>query len=424
MAKWTKTRLKDVARINPDTRFPASGSVDFFPMEAIEENGGLTRGMWKPVADAGSYSQFSNGDILFAKVTPCFENKKCALAEGMERGVGLATTEVIVLRPSKRVDPRFLLYRLQARDFQQFGVNVMRGVGGLKRVPDRAVGAFEFLLPPMEEQKRIVDGLEREFDLLTRRAEAFGRKRNALSRARQALREAAVFGRDGSHPDTIPSETAWHGEIPPHWKIDRIASFFREATASGPATLPILSVSIHSGISDKELGDEDGARKVSRSEDKSLYKRVSPRDLVYNQMRAWQGGFGVARVEGLVSPAYVVARPMAGVNSEYIEHLLRSPSAIEEMRRRSRGIIDFRLRLYWDKFKDIRIPVPPQEEQDAIVRKLGTKLFLVDRQVALLDRLQAALADQRSALVDDLVTGAMPPPQLHLARAEELTAVA
>jgi type I restriction enzyme S subunit len=403
--RWAKVRLKDVVKINPFTRFPSTGDVDFFPMEAIEQGGGLIYGQSKSVSEAGGYSQFAEGDILYAKVTPCFENQKSAVANGLGQGVGLATTEVMVFRPSRRILAKFLLYRLQAFDFLQLGVNTMRGVGGLKRFPDQEAGCFEFLLPPLDEQARIVKFLDDEITLLEARANAFERKRGILAEAKQALRESAVFDRQNVTVPRVVSQIFWHGDVPAHWGLDRLGNLFREATNSGADDLPVLSVSIHTGISDRELGSEDGARKVSRSENKGLYKRVLPGDLVYNQMRAWQGGFGVARVEGLVSPAYVVARPNGKVSTEYVELLLRTPSAIEEMRRRSRGIIEFRLRLYWDRFKDIRIPLPPTNEQKAIVADLATKLSLLDEQVAKLDDVGAALRQQRLALVNDMVTG-------------------
>lgn len=406
---WQVERLRSLARVNPATRIPRQGQVDFFPMEALVEGGGLARGYSKDVSEAGGYSQFVNGDVLFAKVTPCFENRKCALVDGLERGCGLATTEVTVFRPSRRILPEFLLYRLQAFDFQEFGVNAMRGVGGLKRVPDRMVGDFEFRLPPVPEQRRIVAFIERELALFSERSDAHERKKAVLAEAKQALREAIAFGRLKPGQTYSPSEVPWHGKVPSHWSMDRLGNLFREASELGYANLPVLSVSIHSGISDREMADEAGSRKVSRSEDRGIYKRVEPLDLVYNQMRAWQGGFGVASVEGLVSPAYVVARPRRRVVPAYVEHVLRSPSGIEEMRRRSRGIIDFRLRLYWDQFKDIRIPLPPIEEQSMIAVEIAAKLDMVDRQVALLEKSQEGLALQRNALIHEAVTGALAP---------------
>ena len=116
-----------------------------------------------------------------------------------------------------------------------------------------------------------------------------------------------------------------------------------------------VSVSIHHGVSDRELTEDESDRKITRIEDKTQYQRVLPNDLVYNMMRAWQGGFGTVTVEGMVSPAYVVARPKLNFMTQYVEHLFRTPQAIEQMRRYSQGVTDFRLRLYWDNFKNVRV---------------------------------------------------------------------
>jgi type I restriction enzyme S subunit len=167
----------------------------------------------------------------------------------------------------------------------------------------------------------------------------------------------------------------------------------------------MLSVSLHTGITDKELDDDEMARKVSRSEDRTLYKRVKPGDLVYNQMRAWQGAFGATKIEGLVSPAYVVARPSGAVVPRFVEYLLRSPAAMEEIRRRSRGITDFRLRLYWDEFRNIRIALPPLAEQHEIAAFLDRKLSQIDGQTVLINQLDDLLQQQRKAIIHEAVTG-------------------
>ena len=165
----------------------------------------------------------------------------------------------------------------------------------------------------------------------------------------------------------------WLGEVPEHWEVFRLGTVFQEFADEGQADRPILSVSIHDGVSDRELDDKEMDRKVTRSEDRGKYKSVEPGDLVYNMMRAWQGGFGTVQVQGMVSPAYVVARPRYPFSTAFIEQQLRSPQAIEEMRRHSRGVTDFRLRLYWDEFKSISVVMAPSDEQNAIAAFLDTE---------------------------------------------------
>lgn len=259
--------------------------------------------------------------------------------------------------------------------------------------------------PPTDEQRRIADWLDLQTHRIDKRRELLGKKRELLRDLKKSVVEEATFRGIAEGVNFRDSGIGWLSNVPAHWPTLRLGSLFREAADAGIEGLPMLSVSLHTGITDKELDDEEMERKVSRSEDRTLYKRVKPGDLVYNQMRAWQGAFGAAQIEGLVSPAYVVARPRRGVVPRFVEYLLRAPAAIEEIRRRSRGITDFRLRLYWDEFKNIRIALPPLEEQEAIAAFLDRKLSQIDRQIALIDRLDGLLQQQRKAIIHEAVTG-------------------
>jgi type I restriction enzyme S subunit len=201
----------------------------------------------------------------------------------------------------------------------------------------------------------------------------------------------------------------WLGDVPAHWEVVRLGALFREVAEDGFEGLPILSVSIHDGVSDKELNDEEMDRKVTRSDDVSKYVRVEPGDLVYNMMRAWQGGFGTVTVSGMVSPAYVVARPRFAFQTDYVELLLRTPNAIEQMRRLSKGVTDFRLRLYWDEFKGLKVVLPPRDEQAAINAYLSGETAKIDALVAEQEKLIALLAEKRRAVISQAVTKGLDP---------------
>lgn len=205
------------------------------------------------------------------------------------------------------------------------------------------------------------------------------------------------------------SEVKWLGEVPAHWDRARLAALFREVSEPGTDDLPILSVSIHDGVSDKELDEHEAERKVSRSEDRSKYKAVAPGDLTYNMMRAWQGGFGTVTVHGMVSPAYVVARPTARFLTSHVEMLLRTPMAVAEMKRHSRGITDFRLRLYWEDFKCIRIALPPYAEQLGIATFLDCEAGKINALIAEQEKLIALLAEKRQTTISHAVTRGLNP---------------
>ena len=166
-----------------------------------------------------------------------------------------------------------------------------------------------------------------------------------------------------------------------------------------------LTVSINSGISDKQLEDDEQDRTFIRIEDKSKYKRVRPGDIAYNMMRAWQGAFGAARVDGLVSPAYVTIRPIVELDSRYYEYLMRSDIAAKEFEKYSRGITDFRLRLYYPEFKNVKVCVPPLPEQHEIADYLDDLYRKTDAAVERTKKIIEKLEEYRKSIIYQAVTG-------------------
>lgn len=218
--------------------------------------------------------------------------------------------------------------------------------------------------------------------------------------------EAVTKGLNKNVP-LIDSGTAWMGNVPVGWKKYRIANLYDHTAISGREDLPILTVSINSGISDSELDEAEQERHFVRSEDRTKYKRVRPGDLVYNMMRAWQGAFGAARVDGMVSPAYVTCRPKNNVqiDSRFIEYLFRTPIAIEEMHRYSHGVADFRLRLYWNEFRNIQVCLPDINEQRIIADYIDVMMKKIEYHIRERESIIAKLKLYRSSLIYEIVTG-------------------
>lgn len=259
--------------------------------------------------------------------------------------------------------------------------------------------------PPLPEQYSIAYFLDRETAKIDALIAEQQRLIVLLKEKRQTVISQAVTKGVNPNAQMKDSGIEWLGKVPEAWTITRLGNLFREVNESGNDELPLLTVSIHSGISDRELDDSELDRKVMRSDDRSKYKRVLPGDLVYNMMRAWQGGFGTTTVEGMVSPAYVVARPREPMTTSYIELLLRTPQAIEQMRRHSRGVTDFRLRLYWDEFKNIKVAMPPKTEADAICSHIAKNDAEFSEIIKANQESITLLQERRTALISAAVTG-------------------
>jgi type I restriction enzyme S subunit len=127
--------------------------------------------------------------------------------------------------------------------------------------------------------------------------------------------------------------------------------------------------------------------------------------VVFNKMRMWQGAVGVAPEAGLVSPDYVVAAPTGSLAPSYAGLLFRTAAFSAECARHSHGIVWDRLRLYWEGFRDIEVPLPPDQEQGGICDWVGESVRRID---ALSDATQdtiALLKERRGALIAAAVTG-------------------
>jgi type I restriction enzyme S subunit len=408
---WQLKRLRFVVRLNPSkietAELSRNTEVSFLPMEAVGDDGTISLGHTRTIGEVETgYTYFRDGDVAFAKITPCFENGKGAVMRGLLGGIGFGTTELTVVRPlPSETTSEYLHWLFTSTLFRKRGEASMYGAGGQKRVSEDFVRDFAIAFPPVKEQQIIAAFLARETTTIDALIVEQRRLIDLLKEKRQGvISQSVTKGLDPSAPLT-DSGVEWLGTVPAHWQVVRLGSLFREAADPGNDDLPLLSVSIHHGVSDREFDDDELDRKVARSDDRTKYKCVQVGDLVYNMMRAWQGGFGTVAVPGMVSPAYVVARPITPIRTELVEQLLRTPTAVEELRRHSHGVTDFRLRLYWDEFKTIKVAIPPPEEQRDV-------LAFLDRETAKFDALTAEaeiainlLQERRTALISAAVTG-------------------
>lgn len=268
-------------------------------------------------------------------------------------------------------------------------------------------GMIKTIIPPLREQHMIVDYLDQQCSHIDSVLEQTRTSIEEYKKLKQAVVSQAVTKGVRGNRAMKDSEVEWLGNIPADWNVYRIANLYDERSESGLEELPILTVSINTGVSDHEIADADKDRVFVRSEDRTKYKRVYPGDLAYNMMRAWQGAFGAVRVDGMVSPAYVVAKPKKNIelDSRYMEALLRTSEATEEMHRYSRGIVDFRLRLYWPEFKNIHICLPSIEEQIEIADYIDEKVAAIDALITKKEAFAVELEKYKKSMIYEYVTG-------------------
>jgi hypothetical protein len=198
---WEVMKLKRVVSLNPsksETRAnPADGEkVVFLPMENISVNGHIDCTDKRLLSQVwNGFTYFRRGDVVMAKITPCFENGKGAYLERLETGFGFGTTELIVLRPSDAIDGAFLRLLISTKQFLFLGEQFMTGAAGQQRIPSSFVENYPIALPKIDEQREILEHIKKksaEIDDAINRAE---REIELIEEYHTTLICDAVFGR-------------------------------------------------------------------------------------------------------------------------------------------------------------------------------------------------------------------------------------
>lgn len=338
---------------------------------------------------------FERGDVLFGKLRPYLA--KAWVAEFP----GRCTTELLVMQPVT-AEARFLRYVCLWRDFID-AVDASTFGSKMPRADWDFIGNMSVPLPEWPRQVAIADYLDRETARLDALVAAKERVLGLLAEKRRALITRAVTRGLDPHGPLRDSGIPWLGEIPAHWEVQRVKYIFKLVTDPAPDDndYELLSLYTEIGVMPrKEL--EARGNKATTTDGYWLVRRG---DLIVNKLLAWMGAFGVSNYNGVTSPAYDILRPIADIDPIYYHNLFRCGICLPEIRRRSYGVMDMRLRLYFDRFGDMRIPVPPDDEQERIVSQIIAETAKVDALWMAMERTISLLKERRAALIAAVVTG-------------------
>ena len=311
------------------------------------------------------------------------------------------------LRAKKNTIPRFLWYAFNGELGRKQLDYYSDTTTGLANLNGGIIGRVTLASPPITEQTTIVRFLDHADRRIRRYIRAKQKLIALLEEQKQAIIHQAVTGqidvRTGQrYPAYKPSGVEWLKEVPKHWEIVRNGRLFVQRNEIGFPELPILEVSLKTGVRIRDFENSDRKQAMS---DRSMYKRAAKGDIAYNMMRMWQGAVGLAPVDGLVSPAYVVAKPLAGTQPRYYGALFRTRRYMAEVDRFSRGIVKDRNRLYWEDFKQMPAPCPPTDEQVQIARAINHNTAVIDEGKHRIEGQITFLREYGTRLIADVVTG-------------------
>ncbi len=385
--EWRTAALDEVAELNP--RLPetltADDAVSFVPMSAVSaETAGITHEETRTYGEVSKgYTPFVTGDVLVAKITPCFENGKIAQARLTQRA-GFGSTEFHVVRPREgKLDARYTLHFLRRGSVRLAGERRMTGSAGQRRVPENFLAKLEIPLPPLAEQRRIAEVLDR--------AEALRAQRRAALAQLDTLTQFLfldLFGNDGAN--TMK------------WPVRAVADYVREfrggksieAESSENAVTRnrVLKVSAVTGM--KFLAHE--SKPVPDSYEPPKEHFAKPGDLLFSRANTTELVGAVAYVESTPPNVLLpdklwrfVWRNPAEIEPLFIWALFQTPTLRREIGRRATGTSGSMKNISQEKVFGIKTILPPIPMQREFARRVSAVERLKTAQRASLAELDA-----------------------------------
>lgn len=405
-------RLKDFSVLNPQYKGESLDcEVSFVPMESLR-NGAIDYQDIPFAEGKGKYTYFQDGDLLVAKVTPCFENGNIAIANNMKQGVGFGSSEIFVLRMNDKVLNTYMFYITQTAKFQKEACATMCGVGGLKRISPLFMRTYELDIPSLSKQQRIVDYLDAKLGKIDARIAILEKQQDAYARLKKSVVHHAVTRGLNPNVSLKDSGVKWIGLIPEHWETKRIKDVVSDIFTG---VSPVYEYEndnqnyVFGQRNNQEYGIDFEGVKYAKDD---FFKTRMPKeflkygDVLLNTL----GGGSVGRTGyydiedniSVITDGHVMIIRSKTYNTRYMYYYLCSRKerlemmAIGSTNQAFFNISDIRL---------MSLPMPSLEEQQVITAYLDEKCSKIDAATENIGKQIDALKRLKRALINEVVTG-------------------
>lgn len=403
-------RLKDITIFSPQyVGDNIDGDVSFVPMESLR-NGTIDYKTIPFLKAKGKYTYFGNQDLLIAKVTPCFENGNIAIARNLLNGIGFGSSEIFVLRPNKEVISQYLFYLSQSIDFQDKACATMCGVGGLKRISPLFMRTYEFDMPSIENQQRMVTYLDTKLSEIDHQVSLLTSKRDAYLRLKKSIINHAVTRGLDPNVNMKDSGIEWIGKVPEHWEVKRM----KELSAIGSGTTPksgedkYYENGIHPWLNTSDVQDCVINEAKFSITDKALNDySVLKYYPIGTILIAMYGGGTIGNVALMNISATINQACCAIVSNEKIllPKYLFCYLKCHKKKIISLGFGGTQVNLSQAIIAQLPVVLPPLPEQRTIATYLDNKCAKIDTVVSNLDKQISRYGDLKRSLIDEVITG-------------------
>ena len=412
---WKASRLKDSLKELYSGGTPESGNADYWTDDEIQSIpwvaiGDMTRATIvesteKHISPAGLASKrlrvLPAGTLLYSMYASIGKVAVLAIPATINQAI------LGIVPDTEKASQGFLRYWLikLERHLELFSSsNTQDNLNAGK------VRSFPVLFPPLSEQNKIAAFLDRETAKIDELVAEQQRLMALIAEKRRGIITLAVTkGIDHLTP-MKPSGVEWLGDVPSHWELRATKRLFRLVVEPAPDDNDYELLSIYTAIGVRPRKSLEA--KGNKATTTDGYWKVQKGDLIVNKLLAWMGAIGISDYDGVTSPAYDILRQRIPLEPRYYDYLFRCGICFSEFRRYSRGIMDMRLRLYFDELGQLLMPYPPVSEQQKIVGCLQEKLAKFDELALEAQRAIDLLQERRTALISAAVTGQIDVRQL------------
>lgn len=321
---WRSLPLSKVVEVNPRETLPPKDlddmDVPFYEMAAIDEFAGRLREPTMVPLDKcrSGRTKFRNGDVLFAKITPCVQNGKSALVNGIKGDLGFGSSEFYVLRPSAKILSEYLFYFVRQRRVVQAAVDSFSGTSGRQRVPSSFWESLEIPIPPLPVQEQIVEILQKAYDIRLKRREAL----ELTDRILPSL-FIEMFG------DPLTNKNRW-----PKEPIGKVVHF--DTAQIRPEAGTIYNYIAPEHI-ESHSGNYSGPHPVDGRELGSSKHPFTKEHVLYCKLRPYLNKVILPDSDGICSTELVPLRPGPRLLREFLAIYLRLPFFVSQAVQKSQG---------------------------------------------------------------------------------------
>jgi len=410
---WKRRRIRNVVTLSPNysgTQAAADELCTVVPMEFLSDDGTIdvsTQQLFEDISTG--LPLFEEGDVIFAKITPCMENGKGALVRHIPTRYAFGSTEFHVLRPSKKIDGNFLYYATYNPVYRAYAAENMVGAAGQKRVSSRFVKDTRLFLPPLSEQQRIASYLDKSCAAIDAAVVAKRRQLATLDAVKGSIIETAVTRGLNVRARHSVIDQEWIGSLPTHWvatRIKRVISrvdYGISVSTDPDGKYPVLKMgNIQSGeieFSKMEFVDEVAEELLLETHD-LLYNRTNSPDQV-GKAALFRG----SKTDRVTFASYLVRlRANHRIIPEFLNYVVNCDGFLAFARRLAIPSVQ-QSNLNSTRYCRMLIPLPPVTEQQVICEHLDTKVRDLNRIVSTIKAQIDALIGYRKSLIHECVTG-------------------